>query len=93
MKRTVNQNVTPCRHMEGLVQGAAKGELKGIARWYAWAHIHRCSGCRAFLQRLEAATLALRVAKEASVDEDALVRLRRQVSQLAETENDTNKNA
>ena len=79
--------------MEGLVQGAAKGELKGIARWYAWAHIHRCSGCRAFLQRLEAAILALRVAKEASVDEDALVRLRRQVSQLAETDTTENKNA
>lgn len=86
MKKTATRNVTPCKHMEGLVQGVATGKVKGIARWYAWAHIHRCGGCTAFLQRLEATILALKVAKEASVDEDALNRLRSQVSMLAESD-------
>lgn len=80
-----SENVTPCWHMETLLHRESDGKLRGFARWYALAHAARCPGCAAFLRRLEAVALALRAAKAASVNEDALDRLRQQVSDLART--------
>ena len=77
------ENVIACSHMEGLLNRAADGKLRGIAKWYAWSHAKNCSGCLAFLRRLEAASLALRVARAASVDEDQLSRLRAQAHAIA----------
>lgn len=78
------ENVVACHHMEGLLNRAADGQLRGLAKWYAWSHAKRCSGCLAFLRRLEATSLALRAARAASVSEDQLARLRSQVRELAE---------
>jgi hypothetical protein len=75
--------------MEGLLHRAADGKLRGLAKWYAWAHIHRCAGCTAFMRRLEATLLALRAARGASQDLDALNRLRDHVRALSEAEADS----
>jgi hypothetical protein len=75
--------------MEGLLHRAADGKLRGLAKWYAWAHIHRCAGCTAFMRRLEATLLALRAARDAAQDVDALNRLRDHVRTLSEAETDT----
>lgn len=83
-KKPVVENVKPCRHMEALLHQAADNKLRGLAKWYAWSHAKRCSGCLAFLRRIEATTLALRVAKQASTDQAQLERLRNQVRTLAQ---------
>lgn len=82
----MEENVKPCKHMEGLLHRAADGKLRGLAKWYAWAHIHRCAGCTAFMRRLEATLLALRAARGAAQDVDALNRLRDHVRALSEAE-------
>jgi hypothetical protein len=79
-------NVTPCRHMEGLLNQAVDGRLRGIAKWYAWAHARRCSGCSAFLRRIEATTLALRAARAASEDDARMDRLRGLLKDVAESD-------
>ena len=83
-REPVAENVTPCWHMEGLLHQAADGKLRGLAKWYAWSHAKRCGRCLAFLRLIEATTLALRVAKAASSDEEGLSRLRAEVERLAD---------
>ncbi len=69
--------------MEGLLNKAADGKLRGIAKWYAWSHAKRCSGCMSFLRRLEATKLALQAARKASANEEQLAKFREQVQQLS----------
>lgn len=83
-RNEVEENVQPCRHMEGLLHRASDGRLRGLAKWYAWSHAARCSGCLAFLRRLEAAALALQAARTSSKDEEGLSRLRSKVHELAQ---------
>jgi hypothetical protein len=88
--KSSEENVTPCRHMEALLHRAADNQLTGFAKWYAWAHAKRCGGCLAFLRRLEATSLALRVARQAIQSDEPLERLRRQVALLSADEADEN---
>ena len=74
--------------MESLLHRAHDGKLRGFAKWYAWAHAKRCKGCTAFLRRLEATALALRSARAASEDEEALKRLRAMVESLGDSNRD-----
>jgi hypothetical protein len=87
MKSTrTEENVSPCPHMVRLLEKASKNELRGLARWYAWAHASRCSGCTAFLRRLEAMMSALQGARTSAVNEDQLERLRRKAAEIARAE-------
>jgi len=69
--------------MEGLLNRATDGQLRGIAKWYAWSHAMRCNGCLSFLRRIEAVSLALRAARDSSVNEEQLDRFRDQVKKLS----------
>jgi len=82
-------NVAPCRHMESLLHRAADGKLRGFAKWYAWAHARRCGGCLAFLRRLEATTLALRMARASHGDDEQVEQLRQQVRSMVRESTDT----
>ena len=47
-----DQDVRPCKHMEGMVSGFADGSLRGPARWYTQLHALHCTECRAAIERL-----------------------------------------
>lgn len=68
--------------MESFLERTAEGRANRWTRWYALAHAARCSGCAAFLRRLEATMIALRVARDASSDEENLARLRGLIHEL-----------
>ena len=59
-----NQEGPPCRNMEGLLNRAADGSSKGLARWYALSHAARCGRCGRFLARLRTTLEKLRTSKE-----------------------------
>ena len=46
------QDVQPCKHMEGMVSSLADGSLRGPARWYTQLHTMHCSQCRTALNHL-----------------------------------------
>lgn len=48
----VEQDVRPCKHMEGMVSGLADGSLHGPARWYTQLHAMHCTQCRAAVKNL-----------------------------------------
>lgn len=64
----------PCPHIVKLLHGAAGGQIKGFARWYALAHAARCGPCRRFLASLEQMLIKLKEEKEPP-SEDAIARL------------------
>jgi len=48
----VEQDVRPCKHMEGMVNGLADGTLHGPAKWYTELHAMHCTQCRAAVKNL-----------------------------------------
>ena len=48
----VEQDVRPCKHMEGMVNGLADDTLHGPARWYTEFHALHCTQCRAAVKNL-----------------------------------------
>jgi hypothetical protein len=46
------QDVRPCKHMEGMVNSLADGTLHGPARWYTELHSLHCTQCRAAVKNL-----------------------------------------
>ena len=48
----LEQDVRPCKHMEGMVSAYADGSLKGPARWYTQLHALHCTQCRSAIQHL-----------------------------------------
>jgi hypothetical protein len=48
----VEQDVRPCKHMEGMVNGLADGTLHGPAKWYTEFHAMHCTQCRAAVSNL-----------------------------------------
>ncbi|HLJ56606.1 MAG TPA: hypothetical protein VKT77_16325 [Chthonomonadaceae bacterium] len=48
----VEQDVRPCKHMEGMVNSLADGTLHGPARWYTELHAMHCTQCRAAVRNL-----------------------------------------
>jgi hypothetical protein len=49
---SLEQDVRPCKHMEGMVSGYADGSLKGPGRWYTQLHALHCTQCRVAIQHL-----------------------------------------
>ena len=49
---TAEQDVRPCKHMEGMVNGLADGSLHGPARWYTQLHVMHCAHCKAAVKNL-----------------------------------------
>lgn len=49
---TVEQDVRPCHHMEGMVNSLADGTLHGPARWYTELHAMHCNQCKAAVKNL-----------------------------------------
>lgn len=68
--------------MENLLQSVADGSAKGIRRWYAVAHAARCSHCGNFLSRMRLTLEAVKVSRKASVDPDAVARLKEKLNAL-----------
>ena len=48
----VDQDISPCKHMELMVNSYADGSLKGPARWYTQLHAMHCTQCRTAIERL-----------------------------------------
>ena len=46
------QDVCPCKHMEGMVSRFADGSLHGPARWYTQVHAMHCKQCSAAIKNL-----------------------------------------
>ena len=50
---SVEQDVRPCKHMEGMVSSLADGSLHGPARWYTQLHAMHCTQCNAAVKNLK----------------------------------------
>lgn len=70
----------PCRHMENLLQETASGRARGLKKWFAEFHAAGCPRCGRFLRSLREMTSKLRGARPSQEDEEAIERLRRNVS-------------
>ncbi len=49
---SAEQDVRPCSHMEGMVNGLADGTLHGPAKWYTELHAMHCTQCKAAVKNL-----------------------------------------
>lgn len=78
----IRQSNKPCRHMEGLIQRSASGQIRGFAKLYLLAHVARCGPCRKFLESLEEMLLRLKAAEHD--DRDVIERLESFVHRLAQ---------
>jgi NADH:ubiquinone oxidoreductase subunit F (NADH-binding) len=65
----------PCPHMRRLLDQVAHGKAGRFGRWYALAHVVRCTPCRNFLMRLEVLLDRLRQAKGPEPSSETLDRL------------------
>lgn len=70
-----NQPGPPCKHMKGLLNGAADGTAHGLALWYARNHASRCSRCGRYLETLETMVETLHDEAEAPLDPEVTARL------------------
>ncbi|MBN9502641.1 MAG: hypothetical protein J0H02_12765 [Armatimonadetes bacterium] len=75
--------------MEGLLNRAADGSSKGLARWYALAHAAHCSGCKKFLDNLTRMIEQMRREKQPPVDQGAVDRLTALVREVGAVESAT----
>jgi hypothetical protein len=57
-------DVRPCKHMEGMVSSLADGSLHGPARWYTQFHAMHCIQCKTAVKQLRAVIDRVSVLRE-----------------------------